>query len=549
MRANLVRLYRINSAFSIGAASLAFGCALAAPAAAQSVGITINGSPVDVEPAPIVQAGRVFVPLRGVFQDLGASVVYDNGQINATGNGTEISLQIGSTQATVNGQTETIDVAPFIVGASTYVPLRFVSQALGASVNYDDSSREVSISMANQPDQNSYQPNDQNSYQNDQAPSFADTGYQISEPPPPLPYYDQPPVPEPNYIWQPGCWAWGGSGYYWVPGTWVPAPQPNLLWTPGYWSFSIGGFGWHPGYWATQVGFYGGIAYGGGYFGHGYDGGRWDNDRFRYNSAVTNVTNVTNTTIIKNVYVNKTVVNNYNDTTVNRTSYNGGPNGTFARPTASELAVNNLHHVAPTPIQRQHAQIAAQDRRLLATVNDGKPPLVVAPRPLTPETKPAEFVPVTPDDKAAADRLVVHPNVTHPNPVMRPDVVRPDVVKPEVTKPDVVHPDVPRPEVTRPDVVRPYIAPPEVVHPETARPEMVRPVQPPIERPQVQPPVMRPQVVRPPVVNPPVFHPQVMHPQVVRPPVVHPPVVHPPAYHPAPKPHPAPPKPDHPDHG
>ena len=44
MRANLVRLYRINSAFSIGAASLAFGCALAAPAAAQSVGITINGT-------------------------------------------------------------------------------------------------------------------------------------------------------------------------------------------------------------------------------------------------------------------------------------------------------------------------------------------------------------------------------------------------------------------------------------------------------------------------------------------------------------------------
>ncbi len=568
-----MRSHRLYSAFSLGAASLAFGCALSAPAAAQSVGITINGSPVDVEPAPIIQAGRVFVPLRGVFQDLGASVVYDNGQINATGNGTEISLQIGSTQATVNGQAETIDVAPFIVGASTYVPLRFVSQALGASVNYDDSSREVSISMANQPDQNSYQPNDQNSYQNDQAPSFADTGYQISEPPPPLPNYDQPPVPEPNYIWQPGCWAWGGSGYYWVPGTWVPAPQPNLLWTPGYWSFSIGGFGWHPGYWATQVGFYGGIAYGGGYFGHGYDGGRWDNDRFRYNGAVTNVTNVTNTTIIKNVYVNKTVVNNYNDTTINRTSYNGGPNGTFARPTAAELTVNDLHHVAPTPIQRQHAQIAAQDRRLLATVNDGKPPVVVAPRPFTPETKPAAFVPITPEDKAAADRLVVHPNVTHPNPVMRPDVARPDVVKPDVakpdgakpdvakpdvakpdvakpdvTKPDVMHPDVTRPEVTRPDVARPYTAPPQVVRPETirpetARPEMVRPVQPPIARPQVQPPVMRPQVVRPPVVQPPIVHPQVMRPQVV-----HPPVVHPPAYHPAPKPHPAPPKPDHPDH-
>jgi hypothetical protein len=229
--------------------------------------------------------------------------------------------------------------------------------------------------------------------------------------------------------------------------------------------------------------------------------------------------------------VNKTVVNNYNDTTINRTSYNGGPNGTFARPTESQLAVEKLHHVAPTEIQRQHAQVAAQDRRLLATVNDGKPPVLVAPRPLTPETKPAEFVPITPDDKAAADRLVVHP-ATRPNPAVRPDVVKPDAVKPDVMHPDVTHPDVVHPDVTRPDVVRP---------------ETVRPVQPPIERPQVQPPVMRPQVVRPQVVQPPVVHPPTVHPQVMHPQVVHPPVVHPPAVHPAPKPHPVP-KPDHPDH-
>ena len=52
----------------------------------------------------IIQDGRVFVPLRGVFEQLGASVVYSNGTIDANGNGRDISLQIGSTQATVNGQ-------------------------------------------------------------------------------------------------------------------------------------------------------------------------------------------------------------------------------------------------------------------------------------------------------------------------------------------------------------------------------------------------------------------------------------------------------------
>ena len=95
--------------------------------------------------APIVRAGRVFVPLRGVFEQLGASVVYSNGQINATGRGRTISLTIGSTQATVDGRPQTIDVAPFIVIATTFVPLRFISQALGASVNWNDSTSTVTI--------------------------------------------------------------------------------------------------------------------------------------------------------------------------------------------------------------------------------------------------------------------------------------------------------------------------------------------------------------------------------------------------------------------
>lgn len=113
---------------------------------AQSVTVIVNGQTMNFTQAPIVRTGRVFVPLRGVFEQLGASVVYQNGQINATRRGRTISLTIGSTQATVAGQPETIDVAPFIVVATTYVPLRFISQALGASVNWNDSTSTVTIS-------------------------------------------------------------------------------------------------------------------------------------------------------------------------------------------------------------------------------------------------------------------------------------------------------------------------------------------------------------------------------------------------------------------
>jgi hypothetical protein len=120
---------------------------LAIPANATGpISIQLNGKTLNLNPAPTERAGRVFVPLRGVFENLGASVVYAAGVINATGRGHTVSLHIGSQQATVDGQPQTVDVAPFIIGASTYVPLRFVSQALGATVNYDGANNLVAIS-------------------------------------------------------------------------------------------------------------------------------------------------------------------------------------------------------------------------------------------------------------------------------------------------------------------------------------------------------------------------------------------------------------------
>jgi hypothetical protein len=120
------------------------------PAAAQNatVSISVNGSPVTFDQPPIERAGRVYVPLRGVFEQLGASVVYANGQINATRGATTVALTIGSTTATVNGQSQQLDSPPFVVGARTLVPLRFVAQALGANVSYNSSNDSVAITQA-----------------------------------------------------------------------------------------------------------------------------------------------------------------------------------------------------------------------------------------------------------------------------------------------------------------------------------------------------------------------------------------------------------------
>jgi hypothetical protein len=142
--------------------------AAAPPAFAQStVAIVVDGSQMQFNQPPIERGGRVFVPLRGVFERLGATVVYSNGTINATGNGRNVSLTIGSNQATVNGQTQTLDEAPFLLGSSTLVPLRFIAQALGASVDWNNNSSTVTINGGYHKNDN-YQGNNQNNAQ--QAP-------------------------------------------------------------------------------------------------------------------------------------------------------------------------------------------------------------------------------------------------------------------------------------------------------------------------------------------------------------------------------------------
>jgi hypothetical protein len=197
-------------------------------------------------------------------------------------------------------------------------------------------------------------------------------GVSVNFAPPVLPVYVQPPIPEPGYLWTPGYWAWGPFGYYWVPGTWVAPPVVGFLWTPGYWGWAGGSYFWHAGYWGPHIGFYGGVDYGFGYTGHGYWGGEWRGGTFVYNREVTNVTNVN----VTNVYT-RTVINEGAPT---RVSFNGGPGGIAARPSSVELAAAHEHHVAFTPMQRQHIQLAARNPTLRASFNGGRPAIAATGR-------------------------------------------------------------------------------------------------------------------------------------------------------------------------
>lgn len=115
--------------------------------AAPAIAIYINGKKQSYDQPPVIDNGRTLVPLRGIFESLGATVQWDQRkqQVTATNSKIKILLKIGSKSPTVNGKVVPIDVPGKIINGRTLVPLRFVGEALGANVDYNATSRTIKI--------------------------------------------------------------------------------------------------------------------------------------------------------------------------------------------------------------------------------------------------------------------------------------------------------------------------------------------------------------------------------------------------------------------
>jgi hypothetical protein len=279
-----------------------------------------------------------------------------------------------------------------------------------------------------------------------------------SEAPPPLPEYEQPPIPAPGYLWAPGSWHWNNDDYYWVPGAWVRPPRPGLLWTPGYWGFAGGVYAFHTGYWGPHVGFYGGVPYGFGYGGVGFEGGRWQGGQFFYNRTVNNFGSVS----ITNVYEHPV------QRVVERVSFNGGPDGIKARPTPAELAAAKDQHVPPTAEQRLNARAASHNEGSFLSNNKGKPDVAATAK--AGELKGDAVVPA----KAAGGPVKVKPlDEAEPakDQAEKPEAAKPEAAKPEAAKPEPAKPEAMKPEPAKPEAAKPEAAKPEAMKPEPAKPE------------------------------------------------------------------------------
>ncbi len=119
---------------------------LPSPASGGPVTVLVDGRPINfADSPPRSVGGRLLVPLRAIFEALGATVDFSGGQVRAQRGPTQLQLQIGSTQATVNGQNRVLDVPAQAIFGRTFVPLRFVGEALGAGVNFNTATQTVII--------------------------------------------------------------------------------------------------------------------------------------------------------------------------------------------------------------------------------------------------------------------------------------------------------------------------------------------------------------------------------------------------------------------
>lgn len=138
----------IASSGTGSASSGASGSGTAAGGTSTGIKVMLNGSTVSfADQQPILSGGRVLVPMASIFSAYGAKVSYENKTktITAVKDSKTIKLTIGSAKAYVNGSLITLDVPATIAAGRTMVPVRFISESLGLDVNWDKTSRTVTI--------------------------------------------------------------------------------------------------------------------------------------------------------------------------------------------------------------------------------------------------------------------------------------------------------------------------------------------------------------------------------------------------------------------
>ncbi len=112
-----------------------------------AVSLYVDTDLIQTDVPPAIVDGRTMVPMRAIFEALGAEVGWDGDTRTATGTLGEhtVSIQVGAKTALVDGETHTLDVPAQILQNRMMVPARFISEALGCTVSWDGATQTAAV--------------------------------------------------------------------------------------------------------------------------------------------------------------------------------------------------------------------------------------------------------------------------------------------------------------------------------------------------------------------------------------------------------------------
>jgi len=110
--------------------------------------IVLNDKVLVFDVPPVLEDDRMLVPMRFVFEQMGAEVEWDQATQTATvlQENDAVAFQINNRSATVNSQAQTMDVPARLINGKTMIPIRFLSENLGYTVEWDEETNMAVIS-------------------------------------------------------------------------------------------------------------------------------------------------------------------------------------------------------------------------------------------------------------------------------------------------------------------------------------------------------------------------------------------------------------------
>ncbi|NEU32013.1 copper amine oxidase N-terminal domain-containing protein [bacterium LRH843] len=113
-----------------------------------AITVKINGETLSFSQPPVIKNGSTLVPMRAIFEYLGATVSWDQSNQKVTGKkgNSTVVLYINKTEALLNGSSYILNQPAILINGRTLVPLRFIGESLGATVHWDQATKSVSIS-------------------------------------------------------------------------------------------------------------------------------------------------------------------------------------------------------------------------------------------------------------------------------------------------------------------------------------------------------------------------------------------------------------------